>query len=443
MDYTQRPDYARVVDITTRAALRQMVAPGLVAVATPILVGLLLGYQAVAGLLMVGTIAGVMLATVLNNGGGAWDNAKKYIESGHLKDDDGNVLGKEHAGPRRGGRRRHGRGPVQGHRRPVAPRAGQAAGHHHPGPRSALHPLDQSTDAGAAAHAAPDHRPTTLMDIVFQAIVIGIIQGLTEFIPVSSSAHLELAPWIFGWDQDRLISSLAFDVFLHLGTLLALLVYFGRDWLRLLGAVLASIRERRIGLDADRRLGWLLVLATIPAAIIGFVGEDLIDEAFHGDSDEIRLAIAGSLVVGAIILVAADRLGAKRREIEQVGPGTSLAIGFSQALALLPGISRSGATISAGLALGLTRESAARFSFLLATPITLGAGLYGSRHLLDESHTATEWLALGAGFAAAAIAGLLAIGFLLAWLRRRSFLVFSIYRVALAALVVALVMAGR
>ena len=236
------------------------------------------------------------------------------------------------------------------------------------------------------------------MDIVFQAILIGIIQGLTEFIPVSSSAHLELAPWIFGWDQNTLISSLAFDVFLHLGTLIALLVYFWRDWVRLVGAMLASIRDRHIGLDADRRLGWFLVLGTIPAALIGFVGEDFIDQVFHGDSDEIRLAIAGALVIGAIILVAADWLGAKRREIEQVGPGTSLAIGFSQALALLPGISRSGATISAGLALGLTRESAARFSFLLATPITLGAGLYGSRHLLDEAHTATEWLAHRRGF---------------------------------------------
>jgi undecaprenyl-diphosphatase len=281
------------------------------------------------------------------------------------------------------------------------------------------------------------------MDIVFQAILIGIIQGLTEFIPVSSSAHLELAPWIFGWDDNPLIGSLAFDVFLHLGTLIALLAYFWRDWVRLVGAVFASIRDRHIGLDADRRLGWLLVLGTIPAALIGFVGEDFIDRVFHGDSDEVRLAIAAALVVGAIILVAADWLGAKRRAIEQVGPWTSLAVGFSQALALLPGISRSGATISTGLALGLTREAAARFSFLLATPITLGAGLYGSRHLLDEPHTGTEWLAIGAGFAAAAIAGLLAIGFLLAWLRRRSFLVFGVYRVALAVLVVALVMAGR
>jgi undecaprenyl-diphosphatase len=281
------------------------------------------------------------------------------------------------------------------------------------------------------------------MDIVFQAILIGIIQGLTEFIPVSSSAHLELAPWLFGWPADGLIGSLAFDVFLHLGTLIALLGYFWRDWLQLLSALIASLRERRIGADPDRRLVWLLALATVPAALIGFVGEDLIDEVLHGGSDGLRLAIAGFLVIGALVLLAADRLGFKRRDLEDVGPRTALAVGFSQALALLPGISRSGATISTGLALGLNRESAARFSFLLATPITLGAGLYGSRHLLDEAHSATEWLAIGGGFAAAAISGLLAISFLLAWLRRRSVTVFSIYRVAFAALVIVLVLAGH
>jgi undecaprenyl-diphosphatase len=281
------------------------------------------------------------------------------------------------------------------------------------------------------------------MDLVFQAILIGLIQGLTEFIPVSSSAHLELAPWLFGWPSDGLVGSLAFDVFLHLGTLIALLGYFWRDWRRLVAALVASLRERRIGADPDRRLAWLLALATVPAAAIGFVGEDLIDEALHGGSDALRLAIAGFLVIGALALLAADRLGAQRRDLDDIGPRTALAVGFSQALALLPGISRSGATISTGLALGLTRESAARFSFLLATPITLGAGLYGSRHLLDEAHTATEWLAIGGGFAAAAISGLLAIGFLLAWLRRRSVAVFSVYRVAFAALVVVLVLAGR
>jgi undecaprenyl-diphosphatase len=281
------------------------------------------------------------------------------------------------------------------------------------------------------------------MEVVFQAILIGLIQGLTEFIPVSSSAHLELAPWIFGWGQDGLVGSLAFDVFLHLGTLVALLLYFARDWLRLLRAWVASLRERRIGTDADRRLAWLLVVATVPAAIIGFLGEDLIDRVLHGDSDALRLAIAGFLVLGAAALWLADRIGSRRRELDDLDVPTSLTIGFSQALALLPGISRSGATISTGLALGLTREAAARFSFLLATPITLGAGVYGSRKLLDASLTGTEWLALGAGFVAAVVSGMLAIGFLLAWLRSRSVTVFSVYRLAFAALIVVLVIAGR
>ena len=281
------------------------------------------------------------------------------------------------------------------------------------------------------------------MDVVLQAALVGLLQGLTEFIPISSSAHLELAPWIAGWGSDRLIGSLAFDVFLHLGTLLALLAVFGRDWLRYLGALVASIRERRIGADTDRRIAWLLVLATIPAAAIGFALEDLIESSFHGGDDGSRLAIAAFLVVGALALYAADRLGRRRRDLGEVTLPAALTIGVSQALALLPGISRSGATISAGLALGLTREAAARFSFLLATPITLGAGLYGSRRLLDEAHTGTEWLAIGVGFAAAAVSGMLAIGFLLAWLRSRSVAVFSLYRIGLAVVVVALVVLGR
>ncbi|MEO8251423.1 MAG: undecaprenyl-diphosphate phosphatase [Chloroflexota bacterium] len=281
------------------------------------------------------------------------------------------------------------------------------------------------------------------MELVLQAALLGILQGLTEFIPVSSSAHLELAPWIAGWPAGGLLGSLSFDVFLHLGTVVALLAYFGRDWLRLLGAAIASIRDRRIGADPDRRLAWLLILATIPGALIGFVGEDLINRVLHADSDPVRLAIAGFMVIGAAGLWLADRLGSRRREIEGLDPPGALAIGLSQALALLPGISRSGATITTGLILGLTRESAARFSFLLATPITLGAGLYGSRKLLEASHTGNEWLALGVAFVAAALSGILAISFLLAWLRRRSLTVFSLYRLAFAALIVALVAAGR
>jgi undecaprenyl-diphosphatase len=281
------------------------------------------------------------------------------------------------------------------------------------------------------------------MDIVIQAALAGLLQGLTEFIPISSSAHLELAPWIAGWESDGLIDSLAFDVFLHLGTLVALLVYFAGDLLRYFTAWLASIRERRIGADTDRRLAWLLVMATIPAAIIGFTLEAFIEDAFHGDNDGARLAIAGFLVLGATALFVADRLGRRRREITEMTAGIALTIGFSQALALLPGISRSGATITAGLALGLTREAAARFSFLLATPITLGAGLYGSRRLFETALTGEQWLAVGVGFVVSALSGLIAIGFLLAWLRRRSVAIFSLYRVLFAAVIVVLVVIGR
>ncbi len=282
------------------------------------------------------------------------------------------------------------------------------------------------------------------MDVVIRAAIVGLLQGLTEFIPISSSAHLELAPWIAGWESDGLIGSLAFDVFLHLGTLVALLVYFARDWVRYARAWVASVRERRIGADPDRRIAWLLILATIPAAIIGFALEGLIEDVFHGDNDAARLAIAGFLVVGATALWLADRLGRRERELNDVTTGTALAIGFSQALALLPGISRSGATITAGLALGMTREAAARFSFLLATPITLGAGLYGSRHLFAEAdRPGAEWLAIGVGFVVAALSGLVAIGFLLAWLRRRSVAIFSLYRIGFAAVIVLLVAIGH
>ncbi len=281
------------------------------------------------------------------------------------------------------------------------------------------------------------------MDLVLQAAIIGLLQGLTEFIPVSSSAHLELVPWMLGWETNELIGSRAFDVFLHLGTLVALLVYFAADWRRYIGAWLASVRERRIGDDPSRRLAGLLLLATSPAALIGFTLEGVIEETFHADADAARLAIAGFLVVGAALLWLADTFGSRSRRLRDVRAPTALAIGLSQALALLPGISRSGATITTGLALGLTRESAARFSFLLATPITLGAGLYGSRRLLTEAHTGVEWLAIAVGFVAAAVAGLVAIRFLLTWLRTRSVAIFSVYRIGLAALVVIMVLAGR
>jgi undecaprenyl-diphosphatase len=278
---------------------------------------------------------------------------------------------------------------------------------------------------------------------IIEAIVVGIVQGLTEFIPVSSSAHLNLAPWILGFDQSRVVGTLAFDVFLHLGSVVALLIYFRHDWNRLIRAWFASVRDRSIGADPDRRLIWLLIAATIPAGLIGLAFEDLIEQTFHGDSNAARLAMAGFLTIGGTGLWLADRLGGRHRSIEGLTLPVAITIGLSQALALMPGISRSGATITAGLALGLNRESAARFAFLMATPITLGAGIWGSRRLFADPLTTMEWVSVGGGFVASLIASMIAIGFLLAWLRRHSVAIFSIYRFALAALVVVLVIAGR
>ena len=323
-------------------------------------------------MLMVGTIAGVMLATVLNNGGGAWDNAKKYIESGQLKDDDGNVLGKGSRCARRGRRRRHGRRSVQGHRRPVAPRPGEAARHHHPGARAALHP-----------------RSATPVDVVLQAALIGLLQGLTEFIPVSSSR----APRARAVDRrlgvrwaDRQPGLRRLPAPRHAGGAARLLraglacATSARGW--------RASRERRIGADPDRRIAWLLVLGHRSRRRSSASRcEGLIEDAFHGDNDDVAAGdrrLPGHRRGGAVAApIGSGAAAGSSTAVDRADGAGDRPV--SQALALLPGISRSGATITTGLALGLTREAAARFSFLLATPITLGAGLYGSRRLLTES----------------------------------------------------------
>ena len=268
------------------------------------------------------------------------------------------------------------------------------------------------------------------MDPTIQALVMGIVQGLTEFLPVSSSGHLILVPWLLGWD-DRFITSLAFSVMLHMGTLGALLVYFARDWVRLVRAFIDSLRERRIAGDPERRLAWVLVIATVPAGIIGALLADPVEEATR------RAAIvAVALVVGAAILWYADRIGRRDRGLEGIGPRAGLAIGFAQAIALIPGISRSGITISAGLLLGLQRDAAARFSFLLAAPTIAGAGLFEAYHLIrGESLVAPEPIPLAVGVFASLVTGLLAIHWLLGWFRRHGAGIFVAYRVVLAAFV--------
>ncbi len=265
---------------------------------------------------------------------------------------------------------------------------------------------------------------------VFQALVMGIVQGLTEFLPVSSSGHLVLVPFLFGWD-DEFLNSLAFSVMLHLGTLVALLIYFREDWARLIPAGLAAVRDRSFRGDADRRLAWLLVAATIPAALAGLLFNDLIEEQFR----EVGLVVV-MLVVGGVILFIADRVGGRSRAIADVTFPVATGIGAAQALALIPGISRSGISISAGRLAGLDREAAARFAFLMATPITAGAIIFEARRLLTgEAGVAVAIAPLVVGMLAALLAGLAAIHFTLRYLRTRSLDIFVWYRFGLAAVV--------
>jgi len=269
------------------------------------------------------------------------------------------------------------------------------------------------------------------MDLVFQAVVMGIVQGLTEFLPVSSSAHLIIVPFLFGWD-DTFIDSLAFGVMLHIGTLAALLIYYGHDWLRIVPAGFAAVRDRSFGDDPNRRLAWLIVAATIPAAIIGAVFNDVIEDSLRGIG-----LVAVMLVVGAAILALADRWGGTSRHIEQLTFPIATGIGFAQVLALVPGISRSGISISAGRLASLDRESAARFSFLMATPITAGAVLFEARQLvIGEANVAIEPGPLIVGLIASFVSGLIAIRVLMDYVRTRSLDIFVVYRVGLALLVV-------
>ncbi len=268
------------------------------------------------------------------------------------------------------------------------------------------------------------------METILQALVMGIVQGLTEFLPVSSSGHLVLVPFLFGWD-DEFLNSLAFSVMLHLGTLVALLAYFRDDWARLIPAGLAAVRDRSFRGDADRRLAWLLVASTIPAALAGLLFNDLIEDQFR----EVGL-VAVMLVVGGVILFVADRVGRRSRAIADVTFPVAIGIGVAQALALVPGISRSGISISAGRLAGLDREAAARFAFLMATPITAGAIIFEARRLLTgEAGVAVSVEPLLVGMLAALVSGLAAIHFMLRYLRTRSLDIFVWYRFGLAVVV--------
>ena len=272
---------------------------------------------------------------------------------------------------------------------------------------------------------------------VAQAIVLGIVQGLAEFLPISSSAHLILVPWLFGWDDP----GLAFDVALHWGTLFAVLAVFWRDWLRLLRAAALSIVQRRIGDDPDRRLFWALVVSSIPAAVLGKLLNEWAEETLRQP-----LLIAATMSVMGIVLGIADRSGEKRRSEGDMRMPEAVGIGVAQAFALVPGVSRSGSTISVGLVFGFTREAIARFGFLRSTPIIFGAGVLKFPKMLREMHAGTSHVGaaeLIAGLLASAVVGVVVIRWLLHWLRTRTYSVFVLYRLVVAVLIVVLWLSGK
>src|SRR3954447_21643159 len=264
-----------------------------------------------------------------------------------------------------------------------------------------------------------------------QAIVLGLVQGLTEFLPISSSGHLRIVPAFFGWEDP----GAAFTAVIQLGTMAAVLLYFREDLWRIARAWLRSLRDPSMRSDLDARMGWYIGIGTIPIAIIGFIFKDQIE---NGARD--LYLIGTTLIVFGFVLLLADQTARQTRGLADLDRRDGILIGCAQALALVPGVSRSGATITGGLLLGFDRESAARYSFLLSIPAVVLSGLFELRHIGESG---------GAGAVPTAIATVLAfvvgyasIAFLLRWLTSHSLVVFVVYRVALGALVLALTAVG-
>lgn len=257
--------------------------------------------------------------------------------------------------------------------------------------------------------------------MILIAVLLGLVQAITEFLPVSSSAHLLIVPWIFGFQSP----GLAFDAALHIGTSTALLWYFWGDFVRI-------IRERG-------RLLRLILIASIPGGVVGFFGEKVIDAVFHEGPAAITISAIGILIATGVIWMI-DRSAQDKKKIEQLGRRDAILIGVGQALALIPGVSRSGATIAAGLAIGLKREDAARFSFLIGTPIALGAGLYKLLGVAQSQPSSSELVQMSVGIIVSALGGFIVIRWLLAYLKDHDLRVFLLYRLGFALLILILLM---
>jgi undecaprenyl-diphosphatase len=264
-----------------------------------------------------------------------------------------------------------------------------------------------------------------------EAIVLGIVQGLTEFLPVSSTAHLRIVPALLGWEDP----GAAFTAVVQLGTMAAVLLYFRTDLGRIATTWVASLRRPQLRRELDARMGWYIVLGTVPIAIFGLIFKDQIESGARN-----LYLIGCTLIVLGLVLLVAERVGHRKRELCDLNARDGAIIGLAQAAALVPGVSRSGATISAGLFLGLDRESAARYSFLLSIPAVVLSGLFEARHIGGEGAVAAVPTVLATLLAF--IVGYASIAWLLRWLVAHSTAVFVAYRVALGGLVLALTGAG-
>lgn len=258
---------------------------------------------------------------------------------------------------------------------------------------------------------------------IFQAIVLGIVQGLGEFLPISSSAHLIVVPWLLHWP----VPGLTFDVALHMGTLLAVVIYFWSDWLNLIMAAFSGKRSE------EKHLFWYLIVATIPGAAIGYLLEEKAETVFRAP-----LLIGIMMIVMGILLYAADRRPQVRR-LDTMSVVDALLIGLSQALAIIPGVSRSGSTMTTARLLSISRADAARFSFLMSTPIILGAGLLKLRHLTMADIN----VPFIAGVLSSFIVGIMSISFLLQYLRKNNFKLFVGYRLIVGLGIILAVIGGR
>lgn len=263
---------------------------------------------------------------------------------------------------------------------------------------------------------------------LLEAIVLGIVQGLTEFLPVSSSGHLLMIPWLMGWAEPPFV----FDTSLHIGTLIALFIYFREDIINLIKGFFKVVKAGNINADFDGRLAIYVLAGTVPAGIVGLLFEKKIETTLHSP-----YIIVFTLIIWGILLWLIDRMGKKKRDLKNLGLRDAIFIGMSQALALIPGTSRSGVTMTAALLTNFNRETAARFSFLLSIPITTAAALYKLKDLLKMEITQSVIINFSCGVIVSGVVGYLCIAYLLKFLKTNSFAIFAIYRI-LAGIVLAI-----